>query len=54
MSFQIFSVSVCNKCCNQVADRLATYGADLSAADEDVFMDHAPNFVIVLVSGDEP
>jgi len=47
-------ISVCGRACNQVADILAAYGASLDAAASDIFMDHAPEFVIPLVSGDKP
>ena len=47
-------ISVCNRACNRVADSLAAYGASLVAGASKIFIDHVPEFVIPLVSGDKP
>ena len=47
-------ISVCNRACNRVADSLAAYAASLVVDASKIFMDHVPEFVSPLVSGDKP
>lgn len=46
-------VAVCPRACNSVADSLASYGCTLNQGSC-IFMRHAPDFILPLVSGDQP
>jgi hypothetical protein len=52
--FNACVISVCNRTCNQLAHRLAAYGACVEGAEACLYTDHAPDFVSHLVSGDMP
>lgn len=47
-------VSKCQRTCNLVADCLAAHGANSGDVDSSLWLDHAPDFICNLVSGDVP
>lgn len=52
--FDVCRISVRPRCCNKVADRLATYGCTAVPDGEREFWCRAPSFVTELVMGDTP
>ena len=48
------NVLKCHRGCNLVADCLAAHGASSGVADTSLWLDHAPDFICNLVSGDMP
>ena len=53
MSQFAFILSICARSCNKVADSLASYECTLQKGSC-MYMNHAPDFVLALVSGDLP
>jgi hypothetical protein len=49
---RIVSKSKCQRTCNLVADCPAAHGANLGDVDSSLCLDHAPDFICNLVSGD--
>lgn len=52
--FVTCQISICNRSCNRVADRLASYGACDLASDSAVLLSYAPEFVTDFVYDDLP
>ena len=56
MRFEFSScvISNCSRCCNKVADALATYGVCMLSFDAELLIRQSPDFVSELVAGDLP
>jgi len=56
MRFEFSScvISNCSRCCNKVADALATYGVCMLSSDTELLTSQSPDFVGELVAGDLP
>ena len=56
MRFEFSSCVIlnCSRCCNKVADALATYGVCMLSSDTELLNSQSPDFVSELVAGDLP
>jgi hypothetical protein len=52
--FSYCNVFICNRCCNKVADSLASYGRCVLFSGSEPLMTGAPEFVNDLIAGDLP
>jgi hypothetical protein len=48
------NISKCHRSCNLVGDCIVAYGISIGADDSSLWLDHPPEFVQTLVSGDMP